>query len=105
MKPTCMPNTGQLWLGLDYASWSWNHPIESCNSARHRRNLVEKGGAMACQIREHLHLAMPGFANLFDRLFERPAALAIACRCESPAKLIELGQVGLSRHLQENGVR
>ncbi|NQV29002.1 MAG: transposase, partial [Rhodopirellula sp.] len=27
--------------------------------ARHRRNLVEKSAAMACQIREHLHLALP----------------------------------------------
>ena len=46
--------------------------------ARHRRNLVEKAAALACQIREHLHLAMPGYAGLFDRLFEHPAALAIA---------------------------
>ena len=28
--------------------------------ARHRRKLVEKGAAIACQIREHLHLSMPG---------------------------------------------
>ena len=40
--------------------------------ARHRRNLVEKSAALACQIRDHLHLAMPGYADLFDRLFERP---------------------------------
>jgi transposase len=73
--------------------------------ARHRRNLVEKGAAMACQIREHLHLAMPGYAKLFDRLFERPTALAIASRCDSPAKVIELGQVGLSQHLRENKIR
>ena len=67
--------------------------------ARHRRNLVEKAAALACQIREHLHLGMPGYASLFDRLFESPTALAIAARCDSPAKLIELGQAGLSRHL------
>ncbi|MFH1924727.1 MAG: hypothetical protein ABIP48_33160 [Planctomycetota bacterium] len=60
---------------------------------------------MACQIREHLHLAMPGYANLFDRLFERQTALAIARRCDSPAKLIELGRAGLSQHLRENNVR
>ena len=73
--------------------------------ARHRRNLVEKASAMACQIREHLHLAMPGYASLFDRLFESPTALAIAARCDSPAKLIELGPAGLSRHLHKHKIR
>ncbi|HEV7225695.1 MAG TPA: transposase [Pirellulales bacterium] len=73
--------------------------------ARHRRNLVEKAAAMACQIREHLHLGMPGYANLFDRLFESPTALVIAARCDSPAKLIELGQAGLSQYLHEDQIR
>jgi transposase len=73
--------------------------------ARHRRSLVEKAAAMACQIREHLHLEMPGYASLFDRLFDPPTALVIAVRCDSPAKLIELGQAGLSQHLRENKVR
>ena len=73
--------------------------------ARHRRNLVEKSAAMACQIREHLHLAMPGFANLFDRLFDRPTPLAIAGRCDSPAKIIELGLTGMGRHLREKNIR
>ena len=72
--------------------------------ARHRRNLVEKAAAMACQIREHLHLGMPGYASLFDRLFESPTAMVIAARCDSPAKLIELGQAGLSQHLRENKI-
>ena len=34
--------------------------------ARHRRNLVEKAASISCQIREHLHLALPGFSRLFD---------------------------------------
>jgi transposase len=72
--------------------------------ARHRRNLVEKAAAIGCQIREHLHLAMPGYANLFDRLFECPPALAIARHCEAPAKVLELGQSGLSKYLRENNV-
>jgi transposase len=72
---------------------------------RHRRNLVEKAAAMACQIREHLHLGMPGYAALFDHLFECPTALVLAASCGSPAKVIELGQVGLSRCLGENNVR
>ena len=73
--------------------------------ARHRRNLVEKSAAMACQIREHLHLAMPGYAKLFEHLFEQQTALAIASCCESPAKLIELGRTGVREYLQENNVR
>ncbi len=73
--------------------------------ARHRRNLVERAAAFACQIREHLHLAMPGYANLFDRLFERPTALAMAHQCDSPAKLLQLGQAKLSQHLRKNNIR
>ena len=33
---------------------------------------------------------MPGYANLFDRLFELQTPLAIARHCESPNKVIEL---------------
>jgi transposase len=73
--------------------------------ARHRRNLVEKAAAIACQIREHLHLAMPGFASLFDRLFDHQAAMAIARQCDSPAKVIKLGQSGLTKHLRKNKLR
>ena len=72
--------------------------------ARHRRDLVEKDTALACQIRDHLHLAMPGYANLFLRLFETPSALAIAHRCDSPAQVIELGSQGLSQHLREKKI-
>ena len=73
--------------------------------ARHRRKLVEKAAALACQIREHLHLGMPGFAGLFDHLLLNKSALALARRCESPAELIELGRAGLSRHLRDNNIR
>ncbi len=73
--------------------------------ARHRRKLVEKAAALACQIREHLHLSMPGFAGLFDHLLLHKSALALARRCESPAKVIELGRTRLSRHLRDNNVR
>ena len=72
---------------------------------RHRRNLVEQTSALACQIREHLHLVMPGFARLFDHLFDHKSALAIARRCQSPAAVLELGSAGLSQHLREQKVR
>jgi len=71
---------------------------------RHRRNLVEKSSALACQIREHLHMAMPGYATLFDHLFEHKSALAIARRCESPAVVLELGRAGLRQHLREQTI-
>jgi transposase len=73
--------------------------------ARHRRNLVERAAALACQIRDNLHLAMPGYADLFDRLFERLTPLAIARRSVSPAMLLQLGQVGLIQYLQDNKIR
>ena len=97
-------NTEPPWPDSGYATWNSNHLTASCSSERHRRNLVEKAAAIACQIREHLHLSMPGYANLFDRLFESPA-LFLAAPCDSPAKMIDLGQDGLSQHLAEKNIR
>lgn len=73
--------------------------------ARHRRKLVEKASSLVNQIREHLHLSMPGFAGLFDHLLLNKSALALARRCESPAKVIELGRNKLGQHLAKNKVR
>jgi transposase len=72
---------------------------------RHRRSLVEKASALACQIREHLHLGMPRYAALFDHLLDNQTAMAIARCCDSPASMISLGQAGLSKHLREAKVR
>jgi hypothetical protein len=47
---------------------------------------------------------MPGYANLFDRLFETQSALAIAHRCDSPGAVIELGHAGLRQHLREKKI-
>mgnify|MGYP002823689111 CR=1 FL=1 len=55
--------------------------------ARHRRNLVEKASSMACQVREHLHLTMPGHASLFDHLLDHKSAMAVARASGSPAKV------------------
>ena len=73
--------------------------------ARHRRKLVEKAASLVNQIREHLHLSMPGFAGLFDHLLLNKSALAIARRCESPAQVIELGRKRLGQHLSKCKVR
>src|SRR6516164_5708361 len=37
---------------------------------RHRRDLVRKGAALNCQIRDHLEAALPGYAACFDKLSE-----------------------------------
>lgn len=44
---------------------------------RHRRDLVEKSSRLRCQIREHLHAAMPGYAELFNDLFTSQIGLLI----------------------------
>jgi transposase len=47
-------------------------PIESWRQLqlfiRHRRDLVRKSSALACQIREHLDAVLPGYAACFDKL-------------------------------------
>ena len=70
--------------------------------ARHRRNLTEQASAFACQIRDHLHLSMPGFASLFDHLLDSQSAMAIARRCGSPAQVLELGRTGLVQELRNS---
>ena len=72
---------------------------------RHRRKLVEKAASLVNQIREHLHLSMPGYAGLFDSLLLSKSALALARRCESPGKVIELGHKKLGQHLKKCGIR
>jgi transposase len=73
--------------------------------ARHRRNLVEKSSTLACQVRDHLHLSMPGYSTLFDHLLDHRSAMAIARCCDSPAKVLELGHTGLSKYLRERMIR
>ena len=106
MKTTFTPSIERRSPALDCASWKLEPPYRDLQlRARHRRNLVEKSASLACQIRDHLHLAMPGYAGLFSRPLECPTALAIAALCESPAKLLQLGQKRLSRHLSKSKVR
>jgi len=72
---------------------------------RHRRNLVEKASAIACQIREHLHLAMPGYAGLFDNFFSHRAALAVARLCGTSRAVLESGAAGLDAQLRGQAIR
>ena len=72
---------------------------------RHRRDLVQKNAAVCCQIREHLHAAMPGFAELFDDLWESKTALAVMRHTGSAQAAQELGEKGLTRLLRSQDIR
>ncbi|EMI57057.1 IS110 family transposase [Rhodopirellula sallentina] len=73
--------------------------------SRHRRNLVEKSSSLACQIRDNLHLSMPGYAALFDRLLENHTAMSVGRCCESPAKVLKLGRDGICKRLRNESIR
>ncbi|WP_442511603.1 IS110 family transposase [Novipirellula sp. SH528] len=73
--------------------------------SRHRRNLVEKSSSLACQIRDNLHLSMPGYAALFDRLLEHQTAMLVGRCCESPAKVLKLGRDGICKRLRKESLR
>lgn len=72
---------------------------------RHRRDLVEKSTAIACQIREHLHLTMPRYPSLFSNFFSHAAAIEIARAVTCPEQITELDIVGMQSLLREKGIR
>lgn len=72
---------------------------------RHRRDLVDKGALLQCQIREALHAAMPGFAECFCHLWDSPAALAIARHFTGAAALRQAGLAGVQQALDAAGIR
>lgn len=72
---------------------------------RHRRDLVQKASALRCQIREHLGAAMPGYAELFDKLFETDLAMLVARETGSAAAVLQQGVDGLARIAGQAKVR
>ncbi len=72
---------------------------------RHRRDLVGKSAELHCQIREVLHAAMPGYAELFGHFWEHALALPLARRTGSAAALREAGLEGLTAIADQLGVR
>ena len=68
--------------------------------ARHRRDLVEKVTGLQCQIREHLDVAMPGYAACFANLWNSSVALCLARATGTPAKLLVPGRLGLTQILK-----
>jgi transposase len=72
---------------------------------RHRRDLVGKGAALNCQIREHLEAAFPGFAACFDKLWESAIPWHWLRHFETAAQLRDAGVTTLCHSLQQAGIR
>jgi transposase len=73
---------------------------------RQRRDLVDKNAILQCQIREVLHAAMPGFAELFCHLWDdSPTPLVIARLTTSAAAVRQAGLAGLQQLADQAGLR
>jgi transposase len=72
---------------------------------RHRRDLVRKSVALRAQIREHLDAALPGFAACFGDLWDSDCAWHLARHFASAQQRHAAGRAGLSRSLDDAGVR
>src|SRR6516162_3620419 len=72
---------------------------------RHRRDLVCKGAALNCQIRDHLEAALPGYAACFDKLWDSPIPWHLLQHFPTAARLREAGVTTLGHSLREAGIR
>jgi transposase len=81
---------------------SWRQ-LQLC--IRHRRDLVRKSSALACQIREHLDAAMPGYAACFDKLWESNVAIRLVRQFGSAPAILDQGITGLCQFLRHEKVR
>jgi transposase len=72
---------------------------------RHRRDLVEKRSAICCQIREHLDAILPGYAALFDEVWESAIAIHVARQFSSSERIRETNLQGLKQSLREAHIR
>ena len=84
-------------FGLLESTWPDDYPTMQM-LRRHRRDLVDKNSKLGCQIREILHAAMPGYAELFCHLWESPAPLVLARQVTSAPAVKQAGVQGL-RHI------
>jgi transposase len=72
---------------------------------RHRRDLVGKGAALNCQIRDHLEAALPGFAACFDTLWESPVPWHLLRHFPTAEQLRTAGVTALGHSLRQAGIR
>jgi transposase len=73
--------------------------------ARYRRDLVRKASLLACQIREHLEAALPGYAACFRDLWDSTIALPVLRHFASAEEFVQAGVEGLARWRRDQGVR
>jgi len=72
---------------------------------RHRRDLVRKGAALNCQIRDHLEAAVPGYAACFDKLWESAIPWHLLRLYPTAGRLHEAGVASLCQSLRQAGIR
>jgi hypothetical protein len=72
---------------------------------RHRRDLVRKGAALNCQIRDHLEAALPGFAACFDKLWDSPIPWHWLRHYPKAVQLRDAGALTLAQSLRQAGIR
>ncbi|MCI0355118.1 MAG: transposase [Acidobacteria bacterium] len=72
---------------------------------RHRRDLVCKGAALNCQIRDHLQAALPGYAACFDKLWDSPLPWHLLRLYPTAAQLHIAGLTTLCHSLRQAGIR
>ena len=72
---------------------------------RHRRDLVRKGAALNCQIRDHLEAALPGFAACFGRLWDSPVAWHFVHYFPTTKRLCAAGLTTLCHSLHQANIR
>jgi len=72
---------------------------------RQRRDLVRKGAALNCQIRDHLEAALPGYAACFDKLWESTVAWHLLRHYPTAEQLRGAGVTTLCHSLRQAGIR
>ncbi len=72
---------------------------------RHRRDLVRKGAALNCQIRDHLEAALPGFAACFDKLWYSQIPWHLLRHFPTAEHLRAAGVTTLCHSLRQAGIR
>ena len=72
---------------------------------RHRRDLVGKGAALNCQIRDHLEAALPGYAACFDKLWESAIPWHLLRHFPTAEQLRTAGLTTLCHSLRQAGIR
>lgn len=72
---------------------------------RHRRDLVRKGAALNCQIRDHLEAALPGYAACFDKFWESAIPWHLLRHFPTAEQLRGAGLTALCHSLRQAGIR